>query len=168
MQLTEHATISLPLKYLSNFSRSLEMPLINCNVELNLRWTKYCVLPLGGNDNPNNNTDNIIFTIKDTKLYDPVETLSTRDNQKLSKLLSKGFERSVYWNAYITKSYNKNTTNDFRCFLELNFVEVNRLFTSVYTNHGDNVKWFNARKYYLPKDLIKNYNVITNGKNFYN
>ena len=68
------------------------MPLINCNVELNLRWTKYCVLPLGGNDNPNNNTDNIIFTIKVTKLYVPVVILSARANQKLSKLLGKGFE----------------------------------------------------------------------------
>ena len=48
-----------------------------------------------GNDSANDNSHNIIFTIKDTKLYVPVVTLSARDNQKLSKLLGKGFERSV-------------------------------------------------------------------------
>ena len=71
--------------------------MINCKVELKLKWTKYCVLSAGINDSiiNNNNDNNIIFTIKDKKLYVPVVTLSARDNQKLSKLLSKGFERSV-------------------------------------------------------------------------
>ena len=54
-----------------------------------------------------NDDDSIIFTVKDTKLYVPVVTLSAREYQKLSKLLSKGFERSVYWNKYKTKSDNK-------------------------------------------------------------
>ena len=61
-----------------------------------------------GNDNTDANPDNIFFTIKDTKLYVPVVTLSAKDKQKLSKLLSKGFERSVYWNEYKTKSETKN------------------------------------------------------------
>ena len=88
----------MPLKYLSDFWRSLEMPLINCKVELKLRWSKHCVLSLACTDNGNSNNDdsNIICTIKDTKLYVPVVTLSARDTQKLSKLLSKVFERSVY------------------------------------------------------------------------
>ena len=60
-----------------------------------------------GADNKNANCNVIIFTIKDTKLYVRVVTLSAKDNQKLSKLLSKGFERSVYWNEYKTKSENK-------------------------------------------------------------
>ena len=94
--------------------------MINCKVEIKIRWTKHCVLSVGGTDSANGNNDNnnIIFTIKDTKLYVPVVTLSARDNQKLSKLLSKGFERSAYWNEYKTKSDNKNTTNEFRFFLE--------------------------------------------------
>ena len=76
------------------------MPLINFKVELKLRWTKYCVLSAVGNDNSNNidnnnNGNNVTFTIKDTKLYVSVVTLSAWDNQKLLKLLSKGFERSV-------------------------------------------------------------------------
>ena len=93
------------------------MLLINCKVELKLKWTKCCVFSAGGtenNVNDNNNANNIIFNIKETKLYVPVVTLLARDNKKFSKLLSKGFERSVYWNEYKTKSENKNTTNERR------------------------------------------------------
>ena len=93
----KNAAIVVPLKYLGNFWRSLEIPLINCKGELKLKWTKYCVLSAAGADNVNNrDSNNIIFAIKDPKLYVPTVTLSARDNQKLSKLLSKGLERSVY------------------------------------------------------------------------
>ena len=105
--------------------------------------------------------------MKDTKLYIPVVTLSVRDNSKLSKLLSKGYDRSVYWNEYKTKSKNKNTTNEYRYFLESNLVGVSRLFVSIYLNRNNDVKRFNTERYYLPKGIIKNYNVIINGKNFY-
>ena len=54
----------------------------------------------------NNGDNNVIFTIKDTKLFVPVVILSARDNRKLSKILSKGFERSIYWNECKTKSEN--------------------------------------------------------------
>ena len=61
------------LKYLSNFRRSLEMPLINCQVELKLKWTKYCVLSAGGYENDNDddndiNNNNNTLTIKDTNI----------------------------------------------------------------------------------------------------
>ena len=52
-------TIAKPLKYLRNFWRTLKMPLINCKLELNPKWTKYCVLSANGNDNVNDNPDNI-------------------------------------------------------------------------------------------------------------
>ena len=85
----------MPLKYLISLWRSREIPLINCKVKLKLKWAKYCVLSAAGADNVNGNNDddnnNNIFTIKYTKLCVPVVTLSARDNQKLSKLLSKGF-----------------------------------------------------------------------------
>ena len=61
-----------------------------------LEKTKYCVLPASGNDNEIDNADNansIIFTNKDTNLYVPVVTLLAKDNQIVSKLLSKGYER---------------------------------------------------------------------------
>ena len=83
------------------------MSLINCKVKLKLKWTKYCVLSVAGNENNINEdakANNIIFAINDTKLYVPVVTLSARDNQKLSRFFSKGLERSVYWNEYKTKN----------------------------------------------------------------
>ena len=81
----------------------------------------------GGNDN----SDNIIFTIKGTKLYVPVLTLSARDNQEVAKTSQERIWKIVYWNEYKTKSDNKNTTSEFRYFLESKFVEVNRLFVLV-------------------------------------
>ena len=121
--------------------------MINCKVELKLRWKKHCVLYVLGNENDNDNAEsnNIIFTIKDTKLYALVVTLSAKDNQKLSKPLSKGFEILVYWNEYKTKSESKNTTNDYRSFIESNFfVGVNRFFVLIYPNQCASVKRFNG------------------------
>ena len=164
------ASIVVPLKYLSNFWRSREIPLINCKIELKLRWTKHCVLSVFVNENDNaNNADsnNIIFTIKNTKLYIPVVILSAKDNQKLSRLPSKGFERLLYWSESKIKSENKNTTNEYKYFIESNFVGVNRLFVLIYPNQGDKVKRFNDKKYYSPKGIIKNYNAIVNRTNFY-
>ena len=131
-----NVTIFVPLKYLSNFWKLFEIPLVNCKVQQKLRRKKCCVLSVDGTDNVNDNDDdnNIIFAIKDRKLYVPVVNLSARDNQKLSKILSKGFERSVYQNEYKTKSDDKNKTKEFIYFLESNFVRVNRLFVLVYSN----------------------------------
>ena len=133
------------------------------HVELKHKWTKYCVLSASGNDNEtydDANANRVNFTIKDTQLFVPVVTLSARDNQKVSKLHGKAFERSVYWNEYKTKSDKKNTTNEFRFFLESNFVGVDRLFVLVYTNQYAASKIFKAKWYYLPKETIDNYNVI--------
>ena len=62
--------------------------------------------------------------MKDTKFYFPTVTLSTKENRKISKLLSKGFERSLYWNEFKTKSKNKNTTYNYKYFIESNFLGV--------------------------------------------
>ena len=101
--------------------------------------------------NANDKSNNICFTVKGTKLYVPNATLSTKDNQKLSKLLMKWFERSFYPNEYKTKNENKNKTNEYRYFLEWNFFGVNKFFLSAYTTQDANAKRFYARKYYLPK-----------------
>ena len=94
---------------------------------MKLKWAKYCVFSATGNDNlynivNYNNGNNIILTIKDTKLYVPVVTLSAIDNQKLSNVHSEGCERSFYWSEYKTKSENKTMTNEFRYFIESNSV----------------------------------------------
>ena len=71
--------IAVPPKYLSNFWRSLEMPLINCKVELSLKWNETCVLTAAAN------ASNVTFKITDAKLCVPVVTLLTEDNAKLAK-----------------------------------------------------------------------------------
>ena len=73
-----------------------------------------------------------IFTITGTQLYVLVVTLSAKDNQELSKLRSKGFERSVYWNKYKIKSENKNMKNEYRYFLKSNLAGVNQLFFGLF------------------------------------
>ena len=92
--------VVVSLKYLSSFFRSLEMPLINCKIKLNLTWKKECVL---STDN-----GNAVFIIKDTKMYVPVVTLSKVDNKDFIKQQNKGFQRSIYWNEYKTKEINEN------------------------------------------------------------
>ena len=92
--------------------------------------------------------------------------LSVKDNQKSSKSLSERFETSVYWNEYKTKNENKNMKNEYRYFLESNFVGINRFFVLVYSDQDENSKSYKAKMYYLWKVFIKNYNTI-NVKNFY-
>ena len=98
----EGVKIAAPVKYLSNFWRSLEIPLINCKVELSLKWIENCVLTsaaIGANADATG-ADSATFKITDAKLYVPIVTLSVEDNAKLSKLLSEGFKRPIYWNEY--------------------------------------------------------------------
>ena len=97
---TLNVKVVVPLKYLSNFFRSLEMPLINCKIKLNLTWKKECVL--------SSNDGNAVFIINDTKLYIPVVTLSKEDNKDFIEQQNKGFQRSIYWNEYKTKEINEN------------------------------------------------------------
>ena len=85
--------VVVPLKYLSNFFRSLEMPLINCKIKLNLTWKKDCVL--------SNQAGAAVFIINDTKIYVPVVTLSKEDNKNFIEQQNKGFQRSIYWNVII-------------------------------------------------------------------
>ena len=103
----KNSTIAVSLRDLNNFGRPHEKPLINCKVELKLRWTKHyfymcLLLHIYGNDD-GANTSNIVFTIKDAKLFVHVLSLSEKDNKRLTKLLSQRFQRPLYWNEYKTK-----------------------------------------------------------------
>ena len=96
--------IVVPLKYLSNFFRSLEMPLINCKVKLNLTWKKECVLSTDDDAAAAAKSgNNPVFIINDTKLFVPVVTLSKEDNKDFIDQQNKGFQRSIYWNDYKKK-----------------------------------------------------------------
>ena len=94
--------IAVPLKYLSNFFKSLEMALINCKIHLELNWNNNCVMygadTYAGGDNDNDKE--LTFQITSTKLYVPVVSLSTKNNENLIKQLDGGFKRSVDGNEY--------------------------------------------------------------------
>ena len=87
----------VPLKYLINFWRILEMDLINCEINLDLNWSENCVIVA-------NNTDqDATFSITDTKLCVPVVTLLTQDNAKLLEQLKSGLKRTINQNKYELK-----------------------------------------------------------------
>ena len=94
----KNVRIAVPLKYLSNFWKYLEMPLVNCKIHLKLNWSKDCVV---------STRNNTTFKITNTKIHVPIATLSSKDNAKLVKLLEEGFNRPVCWNEYQTKIESK-------------------------------------------------------------
>ena len=161
--------IAVPLKYLSNFWRSLEMPLINCKVELSLNWIENCVLTTAANANK------AIFKITDAKLYVPIVTFSAEDNAKLSQLLSEGFKRSIYWNKYkvidniVVEIATNNGEKHIRELLDSSWQGVKRLFVLAYNNNEGNnqVSVDSYKKYFLPRVKIENCNIQIDGKNFY-
>ena len=90
--------IMVPLKYLSNFWRTLEMPLINCEIQLTLTWSRNFVIISTDVEN-----QILTFTITETTLHVPAVTLSTHDNAKLLPQLKSGFKRTISWNKYLVK-----------------------------------------------------------------
>ena len=153
--------ILVPLKYLSNFFRSLEMLVINCEIKLNLTWKKECVLSTGGGD--------AVFIINDTKLHVPVVTLSKKYNKNFIKQKYKKFQRSFYLNEYKTKEINEDTdASVFKCInLDPSFQGVNRLFVMAYNRANGQPTRNGQRKYYLPRIDLEKYNVVIDGRNFY-
>ena len=90
----KNTKIVVPLKYLSSFWRSLEIPLINCKIHLELNWIENCIW--------SNDRDSAKFKIMDAKLRVPIVNLSTKDNVNLTKQLNDGIKRSLYLNNYQT------------------------------------------------------------------
>ena len=125
--------IVVPLKYLSNFWRTLNMPLINCEINLILTWSENCVLTSkatrdavpaqGGNPAVTrvNNPTNATFKITDTKLYVPVVTLSTKDDNFLEQLKS-GLKRTIKWNKYRSEMTNQTKTNHWNHLINPTFI----------------------------------------------
>ena len=154
--------VVVPLKYLSIFFRSLEMPLINCKIKLNLTWKKECVL--------STDVGNAVFIINDTKFYVPVLTLSKEDKDFIEQQ-NKGFQRSIYWNEYKTKELTENAdANVFKYInLDPSFQGVNRLFVMAYNNaeNANQPTRNGQQKYNVPRIDFKKYNVIIDGRNFY-
>ena len=120
------AEIIVPLKYLSNFWRTYEMPLINCEVNLILAWSKDCVITSSEGEGE--------FTITETKLYVPVATLSTQDYAKLLQQLKTSFKRTISWNKYESsvKTFAQNRYLNY--LINLSFPGANRLFVLSFEN----------------------------------
>ena len=125
---TKDVEIILPLKYLSNFWRTLEMLLINCEVNLEFTWSKDCVIT--------NSTGEGKFQISETKLYVPIVTLSTQDHAKLLQQLKSRFKRTINWNKYQSsvKTFSQNRYLNY--MIHPSFQEVNRLFLFSFENEN--------------------------------
>ena len=138
---TKDVKIMLPLKYLSNFWRTLEIPLTNCEFNLILTWSANSVISNAATNQAKT------YAITDTKLYVLIVTLSTNDNGKLL-LLKSGFKRTINWNKYQLKTTTQNAPSQYLDYLiEPSFQGVNR--------------------YYVPTEKVEDYNVMIDGKNFF-
>ena len=113
----------VPLKYLRNFWRTLEMPLINCKVNLILTWSSACVIASVIVAN-----QAATFAVTDTKLDVPVVTLSTQENTKFPQQLNSGFKRIINWNKYLSKPELLAQNPNLNHLVEPGFQGVNRLF----------------------------------------
>ena len=139
--------IVVPLKHLSNFWKQLDIPLINCEVELILTWFKNCVLidkstrkaNYGANpvayeiDNPENAT----FKITDVKLFVPAVTLSKENDIKLLEQLKTGFKRIIKWNNYRSQVSIQLQNNNLNYLIDPTFTSVNRLFVLFFPRNNN-------------------------------
>ena len=141
----------VPLKYLSNFRRTLEMLLINCEITLYLNWSENCVIV------PTNVAAQVTaFSIIDTKLYVPVVTLTTQDNAKMLERLKPCFKRTINWTKYRTKVLTERMNKYLDFLTDPRFQGVDRLFVLSFENELQRTSY---KRYYLPTREIKNYNV---------
>ena len=127
-----NAKLAIPLKYLSNFWSSLDIPLINCEVELISTWSKNCVL---ADMRVDADADPAIvapsgatFKLTDTKLYVPVVTLSKENDTKVLDQLKLGFKGTIKWNKYRSQITIQPQNNNLNDLIDPTFTNVIRLF----------------------------------------
>ena len=133
---TQKIELAIPLKYLGNFWRALNIPLISCEVFLELKWNKNCVItslerrkvdagpPVVRDNAPTDAT----LSITDCKLYVPVVTLSKHDEIKLLTNLKSEFKREIIWNKYRSQMTTEAVNNNLNILIDPTFTNVNRLF----------------------------------------
>ena len=159
--------LAIPLKYLGNFWRALiyhysNIPLISCEVFLELKWNKTCVITsqqigvnLDGGNTPA--PTGATFTINDCKLYIPVVILSKDDEIKLLTILKSGSTREIEWNKYRSQMTTEAINNNLNILIDPTFTNVNRLFVLAYQTADDRQSF---SQFYLPKVMVKDFNVI--------
>ena len=153
---SENSKNSVPLKCLSNFWRTLETPLINCEVNLVLTWSKDCVITNSAGEGK--------FVITETKLRVLAVTSPTQDNAKLPQQLKSGFKRTFNWNKYESNVKTFAQNRYLNHLINPSFHGVNRIFVLSFENEDQRKS---HSTYYLAKVEIKDYNVIIDGRNFF-
>ena len=167
--------VVVPLKHLSNFWRHLNIPLINCEVELTLTWFKNCVLidkstrEADYNADPNvyeiDSPENAIFKITDTKLFVPAVTLSKEDDIKLSEQLKSGFKRTIKWTKYRSQMTIQPQNNNLNYLIDPTFMNVIRLFVLSFPRNNNTDSRYSFSNYYVPRVRVNDFNVLIEGKN---
>ena len=135
------------------------MPLIKCEISFTLAWSNRCFIinnPIAGQEPT--------FTITDIKLYVPVVTLSTQDNATLLVQLKSSFKRTFNWNKHEPKVVVQEQNRYLDFLINPSFQGVNRLFVLSFQNNGVRTSY---TRYYLPLVGIKNYNVVIDGRKFF-
>ena len=162
---TQKIELAIPLKYLGNFWRALNIPLISCEVFLELKWNKNCVIasleqrqidagpPVVRDYAPTGAT----LSITDCKLYVPAVTLSKDDEIKLLTNLKSGFKREIIWNKYRSQMTTETVNNSSNILIDPTFTNVNRLFVLAYRTADDRQSF---SQFYLPNVMVEDYNVI--------
>ena len=155
------------LKHLSNFWKTLDIPLINCEVSLAFSWSANCVITslekrlvtAAQGDNPAVYDDpptNATFKITDRKLYVPVVTLSAENDNKLLEQLKTGFKKTIKWNKHRSEMSNQTKNNNLNYLVDPTFTIVDRLFVLSFENN-----------YYVPKVEMKDFNLLIDGQPFF-
>ena len=170
---TKDIELAIPLKYLGNFWRALNIPLISCEVSLELKWDKNCVITskeqrdIGGGNRDNAPTG-ATLAITNCGLYVPVVSLSKDDEIKLLTNLKSGFKREIIWNKYRSQMTSEAINNSLNILVDPSFTNVNRLFVLSYATDDDNYNRQSYSQFYLPKVMVKDYNVIIDKLAFFN
>ena len=165
----QEVELAIPLKYLGNFSRALNIPLISCEVSLELKWNKNCVIAsLEQRDIGGGNTDSAptgaTLAINDCKLYVPAVTLSKDDEINLITNLKSRFKREIIWNKYRSQMTTEAVNNNLSILIDPTLTNVNRLFVLAYQTADDRQSF---SQFYLPNVMVKDYNVITDKLAFF-
>ena len=156
--------LAIPSKYLGNFWRALNIPLISCEVFLELKWNKNCVITSlqqrqvdAGRPVVNGTTTGATLAINDCKLYVPVVTLSKDDEIKLLTNLKSAFTREIIWNKYRSQMTTEAIDNNLNILIYPTFTNVNRLFVLACGQDNNDRQSFS--RFYLPNVIVKDYNV---------
>ena len=169
---TKDIELAIPLKYLGNFWRALNVPLISCEVSLELKWDKICIITskeqrdIGGGNRDNAPTGATLAIIN-CRLYVPVVAFSKDDEIKLLTNLKSGFKREIIWNKYRSQMTSEAVNNNLNVLLDPTFTNVNRLFVLSYATDDDNYRRQSYSQFYLPKVMVKDYNVIIDKSAFF-